>query len=106
MIGSPHPDWTYGFNASVDYRGFDFSVFIQGSRGNDVYYGAYRTDLPNNNKPYFIYENAWTPENLTDDFPRYTVNDYNQNFHNYLFNNVISPYTWENECFVYWFRIR
>jgi len=85
-IGSPHPDWIFGFNMSVSYRGFDLTAFLQGTLGNEVYYGAYRTDLTNNNKPYFLYDNAWTPDNFTDDFPRYTVNDYNNNFsHNSLF---------------------
>ena len=85
-MGSPHPDFTYGLNARLEYRGFDFSFFFQGVSGNEVYYGAYRTDLTNNNKPYFLYENAWTPENHTDELPRYTINDNNNNFsHNSLF---------------------
>jgi len=86
FIGSPHPDWIYGINASLDYKGFDFSVLINGTIGNEVYYGAYRTDLNNNNKPLFFYEDAWTPENMNNEFPRYTVNDNNNNFsHNDLF---------------------
>ncbi|ALO16443.1 TonB-linked outer membrane protein, SusC/RagA family [Salinivirga cyanobacteriivorans] len=86
MIGNPHPDWTLGFNANLEYRGFDLKIFLQSSIGHDIYYGAYRTDLTDNNKPKFLYDNAWTPENHTDDFPRYTVNDNNNNFsHNSLF---------------------
>ncbi len=86
MIGNPHPDWTYGFTTNLEYRGFDLKIFFQGTIGNDIYYGAYRTDVTNNNKPYFLYENAWTPDNHTDEFPRYVVNDNNNNFsHNSLF---------------------
>lgn len=86
MIGSPHPDWIFGLNLSLNYKGFDLGIFLSGALGNEVYYGAYRTDLNNNNKPYFMYENAWTPENHTDEFPRYTVNDNNNNFsHNSMF---------------------
>lgn len=80
MIGSPHPDWTLGLNGSVNYKGFDFSFALQGVFGNEVYYGAYRGDLTNNNKPTFFYENAWTPEEMSQDFPRFTVNDNNNNF--------------------------
>ena len=35
--GSSFPTFTYGFNASVDYGGFDFSVFFQGVSGNLIY---------------------------------------------------------------------
>ncbi|MGM0407425.1 MAG: SusC/RagA family TonB-linked outer membrane protein, partial [Bacteroidota bacterium] len=86
MIGSPHPDWIFGLNTNLNYKGFDLTIFLQGALGNEVYYGAYRTDLNNNNKPYFLYENAWTPENQSGEFPRYTVNDNNNNFsHNSMF---------------------
>lgn len=86
ILGSPHPDWMFGFNASMRYKGFDLSVFLNGVIGNEVYYGAFRTDVSNNNKPLFLYENAWTPENMSDEFPRYTINDNNNNFsHNSLF---------------------
>ena len=86
MIGNPYPDWTLGLNVNLDYRGFDLKVFFQSSLGQDVYFGAYRTDLTNNNKPTFLYENAWTPDDHSGEFPRYTVNDNNGNFsHNSLF---------------------
>ncbi len=86
LIGSPHPDYIYGINASLSYKGFDASILINGTIGNEVYFGAYRTDLNKNNKPAFFYEKAWTPDNPTGEFPRYTVNDNNNNFsHNSLF---------------------
>ncbi len=86
MIGNPYPDWTLGLNVNLNYRGFDLKVFLQSALGHDIYYGSYRTDLTNNNKPTFLYENAWTPENHTDKFPRYTINDNNNNYsHNSLF---------------------
>ena len=37
VIGSPHPDFYYGFNISVGWRGLDLSLFFQGSEGNDVF---------------------------------------------------------------------
>ena len=84
-IGSPHPDWIFGFNADLSWRGFDLTAFFSGVLGNEVYFGAYRTDLTDNNKPLYFYEEAWTAENPTD-FPRYTVTDNNGNFsHNDLF---------------------
>lgn len=37
MIGDPNPAWTYGFNLSAEWKGFDISAFFQGSIGNDIY---------------------------------------------------------------------
>ncbi|TDN95100.1 TonB-linked SusC/RagA family outer membrane protein [Salegentibacter sp. 24] len=36
-IGNPYPDFTYGLNLSANYKDFDFSLFINGSQGNDIY---------------------------------------------------------------------
>lgn len=35
-IGSPMPDFTFGFNNTFSYKNFDLSVFINGMYGNDV----------------------------------------------------------------------
>lgn len=35
-IGSPLPDFTFGWNNTFRYKDFDLSVFINGSYGNDV----------------------------------------------------------------------
>lgn len=37
MIGNPTPDFTYGFNIAIDYKGFDLSVDMMGVSGNDIY---------------------------------------------------------------------
>lgn len=37
MIGQPHPDFTYGFNLSLDYMGLDFSMDMMGVYGNEIY---------------------------------------------------------------------
>ncbi len=37
VIGDPHPDFTYGINFNADYKNFDFSLFLQGSQGNEIY---------------------------------------------------------------------
>lgn len=36
-IGDPNPDFTYGITSSLEYKGFDFSVFLQGQKGGDVF---------------------------------------------------------------------
>lgn len=36
-IGSGFPDFTYGFGADLEYKGFDFSFFFQGVAGYDIF---------------------------------------------------------------------
>lgn len=37
FIGDPNPKFTYGMTNSFSYKGFDLSLFIQGSYGNDIF---------------------------------------------------------------------
>ncbi|MDR0894252.1 MAG: TonB-dependent receptor [Prevotellaceae bacterium] len=37
IIGNPLPDFTFGFNNTFSYKGFDLTIFLQGSVGNDVF---------------------------------------------------------------------
>lgn len=36
FIGDPNPDFTFGFGNTFSYKGFDLTVFLSGSYGNDV----------------------------------------------------------------------
>lgn len=40
VVGNPHPDFTGGFTNTFNYAGFDLSMFLQFSYGNDVYNGS------------------------------------------------------------------
>jgi hypothetical protein len=40
-LGSPHPTHIYGVNLSLDYKGFDFNVILQGIGGSEIYDGNY-----------------------------------------------------------------
>ena len=75
-IGSPHPDFTYGINASVSYKGFDAQMFFTGSQGNDVYnYGKVFSDFGlffNSNRHARVL-NAWTPSNTNTNVPALTT---------------------------------
>ena len=82
FIGSPLPEFTYGFNASVNWKRFDLSLFIQGSYGNKIYdltryYGGF-FDLSDYNKVSWV-EDAWTPGNSHTSIPRLSVLDPNNN---------------------------
>ena len=81
-LGNPFPDFTYGFNLSLNYKRFDLSMLIQGVQGNDVYflYGnfAFETQLRGFNS-YADILNRWTPSNTNTDIPRVSVDDRNRN---------------------------
>ena len=73
-IGNPNPDFTYGLNLVLGYKGFDLTAFFYGSQGNDIFnynkwwvnfwpafQGQKSTDL--------LY-NSWTPSNTGADVPK------------------------------------
>lgn len=72
FIGSPHPDFTYGFNLTMGYKGFDMSAFLQGSQGNEIFNNdKVYTDFPtffNANRSTRVLD-SWTPENLDASLP-------------------------------------
>jgi TonB-linked SusC/RagA family outer membrane protein len=41
IIGNPNPDYTLGLTNTFGYKGFDFSFFLHGVFGNDVYNGTW-----------------------------------------------------------------
>ncbi len=67
FIGNPNPDFTYGFNLGLTYKAFDFSAFLVGSQGNDIFnYNKWWLDFwPSfqNQKSSDLLYNSWTPEN-------------------------------------------
>lgn len=69
-IGDPHPDLLYGASLGLDYKGFDFRMFLQGSSGNDIYTAWYRPDRPMSNKPKYFYTDRWTESNTNASMPR------------------------------------
>lgn len=82
-IGSPHPKFTYGANINLSYKAFDFSLFLQGVSGNKLFNATkYLTKHPlgfNNVEAGAAY-NAWTPENHSNEYPKMSVNDPNDNY--------------------------
>jgi hypothetical protein len=64
IIGNPHPDFTYGINLNVTYKGIGLTVFGQGVAGNDIFnYVKYWTDFPTfagNRSKRMLYE-SWRP---------------------------------------------
>ncbi|WP_341840673.1 TonB-dependent receptor [Chitinophaga caseinilytica] len=75
FIGDPNPDFIYGLNSVTSYKGFELTVFIQGSQGNDLFnlnrVGALDLGM-GLNLPREVYDNHWTPQNTNAKYPRIT----------------------------------
>ncbi|WP_295117461.1 TonB-dependent receptor [uncultured Chitinophaga sp.] len=72
-IGDPNPDFIYGLNSVLGWKGFELTLFIQGSQGNDIFNlnKASSLDLGMGlNLPKEVFTNHWTPENPNAKYPK------------------------------------
>ena len=68
-IGKAIPDYTYGVNISLAYKGLDLNLFGTGVGGNDIFTVLYRADTPMRNSLKYYYDNAWTVDNKNASMP-------------------------------------
>jgi TonB-dependent starch-binding outer membrane protein SusC len=66
MVGNPHPDFTFGLNATLEFFNFDLQMFFQGVLGNEIYLYP-RTERAYYNRPVYMYDERWTGEGSTND---------------------------------------
>lgn len=88
IMGDPNPDFTWGLNSTLGYKGFDFAIFFRGVHGADVRNlqqseigdGAQKINQISN-----ILTDSWTEQNLnaprpavdaTRDFASYRRSSY------------------------------
>ena len=94
VIGQSNPVHIGGFNNNFRYKNFDLSVFFQWSYGNDVYNSTlvrlHAARQPGMNILEDYYENRWTPENPSNEYPRYGA----------VSPNIVSTYFVEDASFL------
>ncbi|TNE71062.1 SusC/RagA family TonB-linked outer membrane protein [bacterium] len=75
-LGSPIPDFVYGFNFDFDYKGWDLSFGFQGQVGNEIFNGknVVRPD-PYNFEAHVW--NRWTGEGTSTTEPKPSFGGYN-----------------------------
>ena len=76
-IGNPYPKVILGLNTSVDWKGFDLSMFWYTALGHDIYKANRRNDLIYSNFSTDILD-RWYAEGTSSDMPRVTLSDPNQ----------------------------
>ena len=74
IIGDPFPRYTYGFRGDVEWKGFDFNLFLQGvGKASGYIRGAARHAYINESSaPQTFHLDRWTPENPGASYPRFT----------------------------------
>ena len=70
-IGSPIPDITMGFNVTLDYKNFDFQMYLFASIGNELVRNYERNLSLTNRTRYDLAR--WTGEGTTNEVPRVTT---------------------------------
>lgn len=78
-IGKGIPDWTLGLSLNLEWKGFDFSMLLQGQFGVQAFNVSRRTDLYYINLPKNIL-NRWTGEGATNSYPRFAFSSANENY--------------------------
>ena len=91
-LGKGIPDWTFGLTLTMDWKGFDFSMLLQGQLGAQTLNVTRRTDLYYINLPKSIL-NRWTGEGSTNKYPRFCFDSANENYR-------VSDYWMEDASFL------
>ena len=63
------PEIVFGMNLTAQYKGFDFTMLLQG-QGRARFYYAPSMDPQSDNLEYYAAKNAWSVENPDSDYPR------------------------------------
>ncbi len=79
FLGSSFPKYTFGLTLNLEYKGFDFMVFFQGTAGSKIFQGLRRLDIGNANYQTSIL-GRWTGDGTTNTNPRLTAADPNGNY--------------------------
>jgi len=98
FLGSPNPKYTYGFNLGLNYKNWDFSMFIYGVQGNKIwnqvkwwtdYYVSFQGA-----KSTTALNDSWTPQNHNATAPIQEAGSY------FSTNQVPNSYYVENGSYL------
>lgn len=64
IIGDPNPDATVGLTLGMNFKGFDFTAFMSGTLGNDIFDATIRYDALGTNRPVAYLNEAGAPKNI------------------------------------------
>lgn len=81
VIGNPNPTWLFSMNNTVEWKGLELSVYLQGVAGNSIYNA---NNIENTGMAAAMNQTAavldrWTSEGTSNFMPRAVYGDPNQN---------------------------
>ena len=81
VIGNNTPRYAYGFTLDAEWKGFDFSIFLQGIAKRDAWVGSnYFWGVVGDewqSSPFTVHTNRWTTQNPNGYFPKYYMSGEN-----------------------------
>lgn len=81
VIGNTTPRFSYGINLSADYKGFDFSLFLQGVAKRDAWIDSnYFWGIVGDqwqSSVFTVHSDRWTEDNHDGYFPKYYLTSQN-----------------------------
>ena len=81
MIGNTTPRFSYGLNLSADYKGFDFSLFLQGIAKRDAWIDSnYFWGIVGDqwqSSVFTVHSDRWTEDNPDGYFPKFYLTSQN-----------------------------
>lgn len=86
VLGNAFPRYSYGFTYDVTFKGFDFSMLIQGVGKRDMMLRGELIEPFHENYSYVMYAHQldfWTPVNMDARWPRLTANGSPSTTNNY-----------------------
>ena len=81
VIGNPNPTWLFSMNNTVEWKGFELSVYLQGVAGNSIYNAnnIENTGMAAAMNQTVAVLDRWTGEGTSNFMPRAVYGDPNQN---------------------------
>ncbi|KAA6314591.1 TonB-dependent receptor SusC, partial [termite gut metagenome] len=81
-IGNPYPDLMAGFNFGFKYKNFDFTTNFYSTIGNDIFNKTKALYSGGNGQNVYAgtLNKVWSSENISNDIPRLSISDLNQNY--------------------------
>lgn len=97
-LGNPNPDFSYGLNIGLSYKNFDFSIFLYGTQGNEIWNNVrwwrdFYASFDGAKSRTALYD-SWRPDHRNAKAPIQEVNSYAST------NGVPNSYMVENGSYL------
>lgn len=81
VLGNPNPDISYGLNLGLTFKNWDFSAFVYGVTGNDIWnnvrwYTDFYSSFNGSANSNTAVHNSWTPQNMNAKAPIQELDGY------------------------------